>query len=162
MDWFSILCASITAGATLILAYLAWKAWKEGRRERELERLEEQKRREATLSPVADIRVTNLPPYIEINQFTELNVTNIGNCNMLKPATRIYYSWGGPTSLILNWQDDVILAPNENKTFLFRLPDPPIDRGEQEIIVDCRCIHPISKIIVGWERRFKISISQHL
>lgn len=156
MDWSSIIFGSLTAGATLLLAYLSWKAWKEGKRER----LERQRQRAATFSPVADFTVTNLPPYDDDSQNTELIVTNRDNCNMVSPRTRVSYSWGGPARLYLDWRGDTILAPNESKTFHFRIPNPPLELGEQNILVECQCIHPIRKQVVGWERTYNVTIGR--
>lgn len=116
----------LTAGATLLLAYLSWKAWKEGKREK----LEEQRQRAATFSPVAEFTVINLPPYDDNSQNTELTITNRGNCNMVSPTIRVSYSWGGPARLFLDWEGDTLLTPQESKAFHFRIPNPPLDLGE--------------------------------
>jgi len=156
MDWSSIVLGGLTAGATLLLAYLSWKAWKEGNRER----LEEQRHREATTSPVAEFTITNLPPYENDSQNTELIVTNRGNCDMVQPRTRISYTWGGIARLHLDWENDEVLVPNEQKTFRFRLPTPPLGLGVQEILVQCQCIHPIRKQIVEWSHTYELPIGR--
>lgn len=147
--WINYILIGITAVATLALLYLALRARNEG-----------EQVRNATFSPVAEFSLNNLPPYIEDNQMTELIITNKGNCRMDMPRTKIDYSWGGPARMLLDWGFDDSLVPNESKIFHFRLPDPPLDQGEQEIIVSCICIHSIAKIPVEWEHKIKIAIGQ--
>lgn len=151
MNWLDYLPTIFTAGSTIILAYIGWKTWKEGRR-KDLEH------RNATLSPVASFEVSNLPPYSDENQLTEIIITNIGNCVMPNPMTKIFYSWGGPADLNLNWGEDNILSANETKIFRIRLPDPPLVSGEQEITIICMCLHPFQdEVIMEWTRECPIS-----
>lgn len=143
----------IPALSAIIVAYIAFKAWREGQKRN----VREQIQRVATLFPVAGFEVSTLPPYSDDNQLTEIIVKNIGNCRMDGPMTLVFYSWGGPAIIQINWGEDDILAPNESKIFNIRLPDPPLDAREQEIIIQCMCLHPLTGDPVMWRRNYAIS-----
>lgn len=156
IDWFKVMNSIASVTGSLILAYIAWITRKDSIHNRQREEALEQLKTDATMNPVADIELNNLPPYSDSSSQTEIIITNKGNCQMTTPHTTVSPSWMGNAILTLNWEKDDYLVPNEDKHFFIRLSDPPLDRGDQQIIVKVWCQHPLLHYYMEWTETFNV------